>query len=135
MLRLLLLLFALAACGAAPQKSLSPDLGTFASAFVETGRTDDAWSVAHIVRTDAQYALIVYVRRTDGRPAGVSHVRDASFDVQRVQVGEFGAARIAHPPDMMRDAAKTGFEATLCGPVACYPVKAPAALYQQALFE
>lgn len=136
MIRLFALLLTLSACGAAPQKSLSPDLGSFETAFVETGRTEEAWSVAHIVRRNTQHALVVYVRRTDGQPVRISHAKSGvGPSYQRVQIGETAGALIPQTVEAMEQSAKQGFETTLCGPIACYPVNVPAALYQQALLE
>ncbi|MEM6464785.1 MAG: hypothetical protein AAF724_23040 [Pseudomonadota bacterium] len=134
MTRLLALLLMLSACGIAPQKSLAPDLGVFETAFVETGRTEEAWSVAHIVRNDDQYQLVVYVRRADGRPPDISRMKSAGT-MQRIRVGTAAGAMIPQTQDLMQRAAKTGFEASLCGTFTCYPVKVPATLYQQALLE
>ncbi|MEO0945882.1 MAG: hypothetical protein AAFY06_13755 [Pseudomonadota bacterium] len=134
MTRLFTLILMLSACGIAPQKSLAPDLGVFESAFVEIGRTDEAWSVAHIVRNDEQYQLVVYVRRTDGRPPDISRMKSAGT-MQRIQFGTAAGAMIPHTQDVMQRAAKTGFEASLCSTSTCYPVKVPATLYQQALLE
>ena len=133
MFRVIPLFFVLVACSGAPQKSLAPELGHFETAFVETGRTEDAWSVAHIVSNQGQYALVVYIRRADGRPAGVVSVDNPS--TKSVQFNGIGGAVIPLTPEDMEAASKSGFQTTLCGKLGCYSVTVPATLYQQALLE
>lgn len=138
MIRAFALLLLLAAC--APQKSLTPggEAMSFDSAIVETGGDATARSVAHIVVTGGEHALVVYVQRTDGRLPGISRVQigDRAVPHRRLWVAEgVEGAMIPHSPDEMASASKTGATVTLCGDLGCYPARIPAGLYQQALLE
>lgn len=140
MVRVILILLAVSACAAAPQKSLPPvaELGAFETAFVDAGADRVAHSVAHIVSVDDGFGLVIYVSRRDGRPAGVTRatVGSRAVSYERVSLANgIEGGLILHSKKDMAHAATHGMQATLCGQLGCYPVQVPATLYQQALLE